>query len=77
MKLPLYSGSRHLGKGVVVLMKVVLFDFLMFIFTIFIAWGCVSSLKARNKFAIGFGVVSLLVFLFADGLIIYYATKGA
>lgn len=77
MELPLYSGSRHLGKGVVVLMKVILFDFLMFIFTFFIAWGCIGSFKARNKFAIGFGVVSLVVFLFADGLIIYYATKAA
>lgn len=58
-------------------MKVVLFDILMFVFTIFIFWGCINSFKAKNKFAIGFGIVSLLVFLFADGLIIYYATKGA
>lgn len=58
-------------------MKIILFDFLMFIFTFFIAWGCVNSVKARNKFAIGFGLVSLAVFLFADGLIIYYITKGA
>lgn len=58
-------------------MKVVLFDFLMLIFTFFIAWGCINSLKAKNKFALGFGIISLLVFLFADGLMIYYATKGA
>jgi len=58
-------------------MKVVLFDFLMFVFTFFIVWGCINSFKARNKFAIGFGFISLLVFLFADGLIIYYATKVA
>lgn len=56
-------------------MKIILFDFLMFIFTFFIAWGFLRSLKAKNTFAIGFGLVSLVVFLFADGLIIYYATK--
>lgn len=58
-------------------MKVNLFDFLMFIFTIFIVWGVFRSAKAKNKFAVGFGIISLLVFLFADGLIIYYATRGA
>ncbi|MFC8686201.1 DUF2759 family protein [Brevibacillus porteri] len=58
-------------------MKLVLFDILMFIFTFFIAWGCLSSIKAKNTFAILFGFVSLVVFLFADGLIIYYLVKGA
>lgn len=57
-------------------MKIVLFDILMFVFTFFIAWGCINSFKAKNKFAIGFGLIALLVFLFADGLIIYYITKG-
>ncbi|USG63623.1 DUF2759 family protein [Brevibacillus ruminantium] len=57
-------------------MKVNLFDFLMFVFTFFIAMGLLRSYRAKNKFAIGFGLVSLAVFLFADGLIIYYATKG-
>ncbi|GEC90924.1 MULTISPECIES: DUF2759 domain-containing protein [Brevibacillus] len=58
-------------------MKIVLFDILMFIFTFFIAWGCLSSIRAKNKFATAFGFVSLMVFLFADGLIIYYMLKGA
>lgn len=58
-------------------MKIVLFDILMFIFTFFIAWGVLNSIKAKNGFAIAFGFVSLLVFLFCDGLIIYYLVKGA
>jgi hypothetical protein len=51
-----------------------LFDILMFIFTILIAVGIIRSVKARNKFAVGFGLVSLAVFLLCDALIIYYAT---
>ncbi|MDA5106977.1 MULTISPECIES: DUF2759 family protein [Brevibacillus] len=57
-------------------MKITLFDILMFVFTFFIALGVFRSMKAKNKFAVGFGLLSLAVFLFADGLIIYYATKG-
>ncbi|MEJ8548586.1 DUF2759 family protein [Brevibacillus borstelensis] len=57
-------------------MKVNLFDFLMFVFTFFIAMGVFRSIRAKNKFAVGFGIISLAVFLFADGLIIYFATKG-
>jgi hypothetical protein len=52
-----------------------LFDILMFVFTFFIAWGTIRSLKNKNKFAVGFGLVSLAVFLFSDALIIYYATQ--
>ncbi len=53
-----------------------LFDILMFVFTFFIAAGVIRSIKAKNKFAVGFGLVSLAVFLFSDALIIYYATQG-
>lgn len=52
-----------------------LFDILMFIMTLFIAAGVYRSAKVKNKFAVGFGVVSLAVFLLADGLIIYFATQ--
>jgi hypothetical protein len=51
-----------------------LFDILMFLFTILIAAGVIRSIKAKNKFAVGFGLVSLAVFAFCDALIIYYAT---
>lgn len=50
-----------------------LFDIIVFILTLFIAAGVFRSFKERNKFAVGFGLVSLAVFLFADALIIYYA----
>ncbi|MBO8163118.1 MAG: DUF2759 family protein [Brevibacillus sp.] len=50
-----------------------LFDILMFLFTIFIAAGVYRSYKAKNRFAVAFGTISLLVFLFSDALIIYYA----
>ncbi|MCL6601803.1 MAG: DUF2759 family protein [Paenibacillus sp.] len=44
------------------------FDVFMILFTILILIGVVRLLKApqKNKFAIGFGVVSLLVFLISD-----------
>jgi hypothetical protein len=58
-------------------MHITLFDILMFVFTLLIAIGVVRSIKAKNKFAVGFGLISLAVFLFADALIIYYATQGA
>jgi hypothetical protein len=58
-------------------MHITLFDILMFVFTILIAAGVVRSIKAKNKFAVGFGLISLAVFLFADALIIYYATQGS
>lgn len=51
-----------------------LFNILMFIMTIFIAAGIYRSAKVKNKFAVGFGVVSLAVFLLADVLIVYFAT---
>jgi hypothetical protein len=49
----------------------------MFIITILIAFGVVRSFKARNMFAVVYSIISLAVFLFADVLIIYYATQGA
>lgn len=54
--------------------RVQAFDFLMLAFTIVIAIGVYRLLKApeKNKFAIGFGVVSLAVFLFIDVLMIMY-----
>ncbi|GGG01160.1 hypothetical protein GCM10010912_52490 [Paenibacillus albidus] len=44
------------------------FDVFMILFTILIFIGVVRLLKApqKNKFAIGFGVVSLLVFIVSD-----------
>ncbi|NQX47256.1 hypothetical protein HQN87_18135 [Paenibacillus tritici] len=44
------------------------FDAFMIVFTILILIGVVRLLKApqKNKFAIGFGVVSLLVFVVSD-----------
>ncbi|MGC5324442.1 DUF2759 family protein [Brevibacillus sp. SYSU BS000544] len=53
-----------------------LFDVLMFIMTIFIAAGVYRSMKAKNTFAILFGLFSLAIFVLADGLIIYFATKA-
>ncbi len=50
-----------------------LFDIIMFVMTIFIAAGVYRSAKVRNKFAVGFGLVSLAVFLLADVLIVYFA----
>ncbi|WP_134683194.1 DUF2759 family protein [Brevibacillus migulae] len=52
-----------------------LFNYIVIILTFFIAAGVVRSIKAGNKFAVGFGLVSLAVFVFADILIIYYATQ--
>ncbi len=53
-----------------------LFDIIMFIMTIFIAAGVYRSLKVKNTFAVVFGLVSLAIFLLADGLIVYFATQA-
>jgi hypothetical protein len=45
------------------------FDVLMFIMTFFIAWGVLRSIKAQNRFAVVFGLISLALFLYADYLI--------
>ncbi|MFD2671931.1 DUF2759 family protein [Marinicrinis sediminis] len=47
-------------------------DLFMIAFTIVIAWALVRTLTAREKnvFAIGFSLVSLLVFLYADYLMV-------
>jgi len=74
MKVPFYSGALILVKELSSYMN--LFDILMFVFTFFIAWGTIRSFKNRNKFAVAFGLISLVVFLFSDALIIYYATQG-
>ncbi|GAB2719546.1 DUF2759 family protein [Paenibacillus thermoaerophilus] len=54
--------------------RVQAFDFIMLAFTIVIAIGVFRLLKApqKNIFAIGFGIVSLAVFLFIDVLMIMY-----
>lgn len=52
-----------------------LFNIIVFILTLFIAAGVYRSFRARNMFAVVFGSISLVVFLFADALIIYYATQ--
>ncbi len=59
------------------LSNVNLFDIIMFIMTIFIAAGVYRSAKFKNTFAVVFGLISLAVFLLADGLIIYFATQAA
>jgi len=48
------------------------FDLFMFAFTILIAIGVARLLKAekKNKFAIGFGTLCLLAFLFIDFLVV-------
>lgn len=48
------------------------FDIFMILFTLIIAWGVIRSLKAKekNKFAIGFGLVALLVFVFTDAIMV-------
>lgn len=52
-----------------------LFDVLMFIMTLFIAAGVYRSAKVKNKFAVGFGLISLALFVLADVLIVYFATQ--
>jgi hypothetical protein len=49
------------------------FDIFMIAFTVLILIGFIRLVKARdkNKFAIGFTTVSLLVFLFADYVMIF------
>lgn len=48
------------------------FDIFMILFTLLIAWGVIRSLRAKekNKLAIGFGLLALLVFAFTDVLMI-------
>jgi hypothetical protein len=48
------------------------FDIFMVLFTILIAAGVLGELKKskKNLFAIGFGTVSLLVFLVADAIMV-------
>lgn len=58
-------------------MKYIFFDFLMLVFTVLIAWGFLRSVKEKRKFASAFSFIALVTFLFCDGLIIYFATKGA
>lgn len=47
-----------------------LMNILMFVFTIFVAWGLRNVRKQRNKFAIAFTSIALAVCLLADVLII-------
>lgn len=48
------------------------FDFFILAFTILIAIGVIRSISAKQKnfFAIGFGIVSLVVFLVMDGIML-------
>lgn len=48
------------------------FDIMMVLFTLVIFVGLIRSVKARekNKFAIGFAAVSLLVFLASDVIMV-------
>ncbi|MCE5169366.1 DUF2759 family protein [Paenibacillus profundus] len=49
-----------------------LFDIFMIVFTIILVWAVIRQVKQRqrNLLALGFAVVSLLVFLFADWIMI-------
>lgn len=49
-----------------------IFDLFILAFTVVIAIGVIRSLtaKEKNKFAIGFGIVALAVFLFMDYVMI-------
>ncbi|ERI07693.1 DUF2759 domain-containing protein [Aneurinibacillus aneurinilyticus] len=47
-----------------------LMNILMFVFTIFVAWGLRNVAKQKNKFAMAFTGVALLVCIFADVLIV-------
>ena len=48
------------------------YDAFMILFTVLIAWGLVRQLKSpdKDKFALGFTGVSLLVFLGVDALMV-------
>ncbi|WP_040952492.1 hypothetical protein [Gorillibacterium massiliense] len=50
------------------------FDLFMIAFTVILVWGVFRSLKTRpqNKFAIGFGVLALLVFLALDMVMVMH-----
>lgn len=50
------------------------FDVFMILFTILIAAGLVRLIKSpeRNKFAIGFTTIALLVFVAIDGLMVLH-----
>lgn len=48
------------------------FDIFVILFTLVIAWGVIRliSAKERNLFAIGFGLLSLVVFLLVDVIMV-------
>lgn len=48
------------------------FDIFVILFTLVIAWGFIRSItaKERNLFAIGFGAISLIVFLVVDVIMV-------
>jgi hypothetical protein len=47
-----------------------LMNILMFVFTIFVAWGLRNVIRQKNKFAIAFASIALAVCVFADVLIV-------
>jgi hypothetical protein len=47
-----------------------LMNILMFVFTIFVAWGLRNVIRQKNKFAIAFTSIALAVCVFADVLIV-------
>lgn len=48
------------------------FDLFMIVFTLLLSWSVLRQIKQcpRNLFALGFAVVSLLVFLYADWVMV-------
>jgi hypothetical protein len=52
-----------------------LMNIIMFVFTIFVAWGLRTVTKQKNKFGMAFASLALAVCIFADVLIV--ATRFA
>lgn len=48
------------------------FDIFMILFTLLIVFAVVRAAKHKNKFAVGFSLVALLVFLVADVVMVLH-----
>jgi hypothetical protein len=46
------------------------FDVFMILFTILVIFALVRAISHKNKFAIAFSTIALLVFLFADAVMV-------
>ncbi len=50
------------------------FDIFMILFTVLVFFALVRAISHKNKFAIAFSAIVLLVFLFADAVMVLYWT---